>query len=116
MVSSVFSTSLQTPEDENLPLQYAIYQNGQVKIGKDFNVSRQLLHQMGLPPVQFMELTTENVRRSLVFVTAASANHYHESTLAISSVQSIFPDQPMLYFDLGLMPIQVKKVSRLSMT
>lgn len=58
-----------------------------------------------------MQLTPENAERSVVFVTAASSNHFTESILAISRVQSMRPKQTMTYYDIGLSPQQVKTVS-----
>ena len=50
--------------------------------------------------------------QKMVFVTAASDNHYLESQDAIASVQKFFPGYKIIYYDLGLKTSHVKEVYR----
>lgn len=92
-----------------LPLRYPIIQDGQVTLGKEFNVSYQLLQSIGLPWRQFMALNFQNAH-NLTFTTGASSGHFGESTVAVGMVQSTLPGQRIVYYDLGLLPKQIMKV------
>jgi len=57
-----------------------------------------------------IEILTPEVWNQLVFVTANSADHFHESIDAIASLQAVFPSSTIYYYDLGLDPVSVEKV------
>ena len=93
----------------DLPLNYAIYQDGAIKIGRQFNVTRDYLQSLHLPQTQFMQLTMDTAP-NIQFVTAASANHYRESIAALARIQHFFPGAKILYYDIGLEPDQIEEV------
>ena len=80
-------------------------------VGKPFNVSLDIVQSLHLIPETFTILTSANVD-DVVFVTAASSDHFIESMNLISSVQTFKPGHVIIYYDLGLQPTQANEVSR----
>ena len=78
-------------------------------VGKAFNVSLETLRLLHVIPESFTTLTSANAD-NVVFVTAASSNHFVESKNLITSVQTFAPGRLIVYYDLGLKPTQAKEV------
>ena len=73
-----------------------------------FNVSIQMRRSL-LPNNGLIDLET-HVIDDFVFVMAASSNHFNESVDAVASIQTLMPEKPIIYFDLGLEKNHVKEV------
>ena len=50
----------------------------------------------------YVQLTPEMAKRSFVFVTGSSANHFTELLRCFETVQKHFPERKILFYDLGL--------------
>ena len=89
-----------------------IYHSGDGIASKAFtNVSLTYLSSLCLPPESFIDDVNDVPLGELVIVTAASSNHYKESLAAIASVQEYFPNNRIMYYDLGLTKDQIQQVS-----
>ncbi|ELU05789.1 hypothetical protein CAPTEDRAFT_193237 [Capitella teleta] len=76
------------------------------KTGKPFNLTQEFVRVMD----QLRRTTVDDDVTQMVFVTAASANHFTESLDSIGSIQKHFPGSLILYYDWGLRPAQRRQI------
>jgi hypothetical protein len=79
------------------------------RIGKPISVEDTMMTSMSMPASNFSILDNDTIR-DFVFVTGASSNHFQETKDAIAGVQTHMPGYKLLYYDLGLTPVQIKEV------
>ena len=90
-------------DPKRLPLQYSTpVANGS---GKTFDSKLPLKI-----PTYFIDLDKYDVA-NFTFVTAADPAHFNESKDAVAGFQEVFPEYTIVYYDLGLDPVDVEKVS-----
>ncbi|ELU05791.1 hypothetical protein CAPTEDRAFT_193239 [Capitella teleta] len=82
------------------------YRQDKCKTGKPFNMTQEFVRVMD----QLRRTTVDDDVTQMVFVTAASANHFTESLDSIGSIQKHFPGSLILYYDWGLWPLQRQEI------
>lgn len=114
------STIPEAPEDFNTSSKkYQLFQysyqnsksNGTHK-GKVMHAPKWILRKHKLPIKYLDSLTPKNVDE-FAFVMGCTADHYNESKDAIATIQMHFPKHPILYYDWGLEPQQIKELKTL---
>ncbi len=63
-------------------------------------------------PSHYLDIDDYDLR-NFTFVTGASSNHFRESKDLIASIQNVFPDKNIYYYDLGLKQAQIKEVKHI---
>ncbi|ELU03574.1 hypothetical protein CAPTEDRAFT_185639 [Capitella teleta] len=91
------------------------YHNEQSNVthrGKMLLTPEDMLEKHKLPLKTLKHLNQSNVM-SFVFVMASQASRFSQSMDAIRSIQELYPNHTILYYDWGLLPEQVVKLERL---
>ena len=52
---------------------------------------------------------------NFTFITGSSSNHFEESKDLIASIQSVFPQKSIYYYDLGLNNEEIEQVKSISL-
>ena len=79
-------------------------------VGTPFSARGRAAEYLRLPSATFARLN-RSTARDLVFVTAASANHYSESLGCVAALQKHIPNTTLIYYDIGLTDNQAQNVS-----
>ena len=101
------------PSDETVTMNvsYSWHNGTDLLTGRTFNISPvHLQFAQKSPSGSFIHLDSHTVE-TFVFATGASANHFNESIDAIARIQLYMPNHTIMYYDLGLRPWQVDRVS-----
>ena len=75
-----------------------------------FNPDAEMVHKLERLEAKCIEKVSHEVVADLVYVTAASDDHFNESIDAIASLQNILQDTRIIYFDLGLSLSSINQV------
>jgi len=91
--------------------RYRTVVNRHLLANKSLYQNEEMLARFGFPLTNF---TVGEALSQFVFVTAADRAHFHESMDGIASIQDLFPNKPIYFYDLtnGFLRSKVHKVNQ----